>query len=301
MAGHAQPAPHTWHHIACELDPEGLGMWYDGKLSYWYGTQQGNAGYPTHYDHDGSPLVLGQGDGASPKPVDVESVFAGAIDEVRFSDQRSLRSSSRARRLVARRRFRSLRTSTQRCSIRLSPSGISTSARATRRPTTGPKGARQPWKMERHGCRGRASCSDSVTLVRNPRALGRGKSSGVARATDPDRVPMNMGGGGGAGGGGGGTSTPVALTELANALSNALCGNLGSCCARAGYPFEADACNAYGAQLASAYAALDAAKVEYDPMGRWGLRCGDHTGREDLCSSRGELHPWWGLLPNVRG
>jgi hypothetical protein len=85
MAGHTRPSAHSWHHVACELGPNGLGMWYDGKLSYWYGTRQGNAGYPSHYDHDGSPLVLGQGDGASPLPVEVEGDFAGALDEVRFS------------------------------------------------------------------------------------------------------------------------------------------------------------------------------------------------------------------------
>ncbi len=86
LAMHELPTPpHSWHAIACVLDEDGVGLWYDGELARWDQVQPGFTGYPAQYTHDGSPLVLGQGDGASPREEPPQSTFAGAIDEVRLS------------------------------------------------------------------------------------------------------------------------------------------------------------------------------------------------------------------------
>lgn len=87
VVSHDLPTPpKSWHAIACELNQDGIGMWYDGELAEWQGIRPGFAGYPVHYTHDGSPFVLGQGDGASPQQEAPQGTFAGAMDEVRISN-----------------------------------------------------------------------------------------------------------------------------------------------------------------------------------------------------------------------
>jgi len=81
---HTVPSPPgSYHHVACELGETGIGMWYDGEFADW---QDALTGHPSVFEHDGMPVVLGQGDGASPRDPDPMGHFAGALDEVRISE-----------------------------------------------------------------------------------------------------------------------------------------------------------------------------------------------------------------------
>jgi hypothetical protein len=74
--------PRSYHHVACELGEDGIGMWYDGEYASWADPQAA----PVVFEHDGLPIVIGQGDGASPLEPEPLVRFAGALDEVRFSN-----------------------------------------------------------------------------------------------------------------------------------------------------------------------------------------------------------------------
>jgi len=83
----APPSSDGFHHVACELGGSGIGLWFDGELADWEGTLLiSGTRDPLFFEHDGLPIVLGQGDGASPLEPEPLVRFAGAIDEVRFSD-----------------------------------------------------------------------------------------------------------------------------------------------------------------------------------------------------------------------
>ena len=71
---------------------------------------------------------------------------------------------------------------------------------------------------------------------------------------------------GGSGGAAGSASMPIPIDQLPALLSSALCKDLGPCCARAGYTFNADACAAYEMELEASYAARDVTKIDYDPV-----------------------------------
>jgi hypothetical protein len=87
VVSHDLPTPpKSWHAVACELNEDGIGLWYDGELADWQGVRPGFLGYPVHYPHDGSPLVFVQGDGASPAQEPEQNMFAGAMDEIRISN-----------------------------------------------------------------------------------------------------------------------------------------------------------------------------------------------------------------------